>query len=472
MLSAARAVAGARTEDEHIAMRDDEWFSSLRSREFSRLERLGLTYVDYTGAPPFPASLIAADGERLRDAALGNPHSRSGPAQRATQDIEAARRAILEFLHADPAEYAVVLTANASAACRLVAESFPFGPGSILALTADNHNSVVGIREHAGARGATVRVIPLDDALRLAGNDTPGASGRTFADVVAATRPTAPSLFAFPAQSNFSGVRHPLSMVAEAQRAGWRVLLDAAAYLPTADLDLREVRPDFVCLSLYKISGYPTGVGALVARHEALAELVRPAFAGGTVRWVSVEQSRHLMAVGPERFEDGTPNFLAAGAIPLALDAARAAGRERLPGHLRSLAGALLAGMRSARHPNGAPRVRLHGPADTDSRGATVAFTILDARGQAVPYWDIEDSARVAGIALRGGCFCNPGCSERAFRFADRPMAQCLDELGEAFTIPAFAECFGDREVGAVRVSFGLGSVMRDVERVLGFIGA
>ena len=52
--------------------------------------------------------------------------------------------------------YDVVFTANASGALRIIAEAFPFGPGSRFVLTADNHNSVNGIRVRARRRGATV----------------------------------------------------------------------------------------------------------------------------------------------------------------------------------------------------------------------------------------------------------------------------------------------------------------------------
>jgi selenocysteine lyase/cysteine desulfurase len=31
------------------------------------------------------------------------------------------------------------------------------------------------------------------------------------------------------------------------------------------------VRPEFVALSFYKMFGYPTGIGALIARRDALA---------------------------------------------------------------------------------------------------------------------------------------------------------------------------------------------------------
>ena len=74
------------------------------------------------------------------------------------------------------------------------------------------------------------------------------------------------NLFAFPAQSNFTGVKHPLDLVARAHDRGWDVVLDAAAFVSTNRLRLREVQPDFVSVSFYKMFGYPTGVGCLLVR--------------------------------------------------------------------------------------------------------------------------------------------------------------------------------------------------------------
>ena len=131
--------------------------------------------------------------------------------------------------------------------------------------------------------------------------------------------PDRPSLFAFPAQSNFSAVRHPLGFVREAQTLGYEVLLDAAAFVPSAALSLRQVPADFVTLSLYKVLGYPTGVGALVARRDALGRLRRPWFAGGTVQFASVQNGIHQLRAGASGFEDGTSNFLGLSAVPRGL---------------------------------------------------------------------------------------------------------------------------------------------------------
>ena len=438
---------------------DDRWFADWRHRELARVEESGLAYLDYTGAALYPASLVRSDAERLMASVLGNPHSEHGPSRTSSGDLAEARTALLDFVGADPGEYAVILTANTTGACRLVGESFPFGPGGALLVSADNHNSVNGIREFARQAGADVHAIGLDDELRL---EDPG-------DVL--DRPSgAPSLFAFPAQSNFSGVRHPLELIVRAHRAGWRVLLDAASYLSTANLHLGVVKPDFLTLSLYKIAGYPTGLGALIARKEALAVLRRPWFSGGTVRWASVQHQRHMLSDAPEGFEDGTPAFLAAAAVGPALAAVRAADRERLARHLNQLTRSLLDGLSELRHANGTPLVLVHGPRGTADRGATVALSLHDANGRVIPYWEVELAARDQGIAVRGGCFCNPGCAERAFGFPDGRVRSCLDALGGEFTIPRFAACLDDRTVGAIRVSMGLGTIRDDVDRFLGFL--
>jgi molybdenum cofactor sulfurtransferase len=96
-------------------------------------------------------------------------------------------------------------------------------------------------------------------------------------------RPEHHSLFPYPAQSNVTGVQHPLDWIQEAYARGWDVLVDCAAYVPSNRLDLSRWHPDFVLLSFYKIFGYPTGVGCLLARKAALAKLRRPWYAGGTI---------------------------------------------------------------------------------------------------------------------------------------------------------------------------------------------
>ena len=67
-------------------------------------------------------------------------------------------------------------------------------------------------------------------------------------------------------------MQHPLDWIPLAQERGWDVLLDAAAFTPTNRLDLDRWKPDFVSLSFYKMFGYPTGVGCLIARKTCARE--------------------------------------------------------------------------------------------------------------------------------------------------------------------------------------------------------
>lgn len=100
-----------------------------------------------------------------------------------------------------------------------------------------------------------------------------------------------PHLFCYPAQSNFSGTRYPLSWIGEVKSGQrqpasvpgkWFVLLDAASFASTAPLDLSVYPADFVPLSFYKIFGFPTGLGALLIRNPVASLLRKTYFGGGT----------------------------------------------------------------------------------------------------------------------------------------------------------------------------------------------
>ncbi|MDC8012765.1 aminotransferase class V-fold PLP-dependent enzyme [Tahibacter soli] len=434
-------------------------FAALRRREFARLDAQGHAYLDYTGSALYGASQLHAHAQLLAAGLFGNPHSESGTARASTALIEQARTDVLRFLDVDDTTHAVCFTANASAAIKLVAESWPFDARRPLVLSADNHNSVNGMREYARRAGAPVRILPLTATLEL---DAPD-------DALRAAAADGEGLLAFPAQSNFSGVLHPLDLVRRARTLGFDVLLDAAAYVPSHPLSLRECEADFVALSFYKLFGYPTGLGALVMRRDAMRRLRRPWFAGGTVRYASVQADVHRLHGGAEGFEDGTPDFLGIAALPAGFALLREVGMTRLAERVDTLAAELCERLRGLRQPDGAPLVRVYGPVDASRRGGAVTFNVLDARGVALPYAGIEAAARDAGISVRGGCFCNPGASEAAFGAEPARLAQCLAALGDAFTPQRLSECTG-KTAGAIRASVGLANDAADIARLVELI--
>ncbi|ROT37846.1 aminotransferase class-V [Sodiomyces alkalinus F11] len=478
--------------DSYPEYKDTSVLDTLRVTEYGYLDQDQQVYLDYTGAGLAARSQYQAHENRLANGAFGNPHSANPTSEAATSLVERTRTRILEHLNASPEEYAVVFTANATGAARLVAESYPFRRRARLVLTLDNHNSVNGVREFAHRRGAKVVYVNtqapelrVDEedviaALRDPHRRRRGQSWRRCLNMKTKDRGAGAQetrrngLFAFPAQSNFSGVRHPLSWVPLAQGRGYDVLLDAAAFLPTAKLDLSAVQPEFVVMSWYKVMGYPTGVGCLVARRDALARLARPWFSGGTVRMATVGKGMewHVMAGDEAAFEDGTVNFLSIPDVAVGLDfLAGVVGMDVIATRVRCLTGWFLERLDRLAHSDGSRMARLYGPTDVEARGGTVCFNLLDARGRVVDDRLVATESAAAGISLRTGCFCNPGGGEAAFGIDEEAVRRVrasgewlLLQQERGISLPFMPI------LGAVRVSFGVASTTRDVDRFFDFV--
>jgi molybdenum cofactor sulfurtransferase len=224
------------------------------------------------------------------------------------------------------------------------------------------------------------------------------------------------NLFAYPAQSNFSGVQHPLEWIDQAHSHGWDVLLDAAAYVPTNRLDLGRWHPDFVAASFYKMFGWPTGVGCLIARREALAKLERPWFSGGTIVAAFVQRQWYQSAPGAAHFEDGTVDYLNLPAIEIGLNLLDRIGMETIHARVGALGSWLLDVLGSLHHADGSPATTVYGPRPSERRGATIAINFLHPDGRVIDERYVDRVARAHNISLRTGCFCNPGAGEVALR--------------------------------------------------------
>jgi selenocysteine lyase/cysteine desulfurase len=436
----------------------------LRASDYARLDRDGHIYLDYTGGSLYAESQVRAHADLLASGVFGNPHSGSLSSMASTSLVEETRRRILEFFHAPPDLYTVVFTQNATAALKLVGEAYPFAAGSRFALTFDNHNSVNGIREFACAAGAAVEYVPLTlPDLRIDGEQLAAAfstADRRF-----------DNLLAFPAQSNFSGVQHPLELVARAHDQGWDVLLDAAAFVPTNRLDLSKVRPDFVTISFYKMFGYPSGVGCLIVRTDTIAKMRRPWFAGGTVNFATVQGRRHILAPREAGFEDGTCNYLNIPAVDIGLRHLERITIDAIHTRVRCLTGWLLEELLALRHANGRHMVRIYGPATTEMRGGSVTMNFYDPDGHLLDYRRIEELANLRRISLRTGCFCNPGAGETAEGLTEEDMLAGVAG-GADMTLPRFMQVIqhrGGKSAGAIRVSLGIVSNFADVRRFVQF---
>ncbi len=444
---------------------DTRVLDDIRERDFQRLGLQNHVYLDYTGGCLYPDSLVESHQARLVTGIYGNPHSSNPSSRASTELVEETRSRILRYFRAVEDEYVVIFASNASGALKLVGEAYPFGKDCTYLLTFDNHNSVNGIREYAWAKGAQVRYLPvLPPRMRV--------DEIKLEEFLVSNQKGCNNLFAFPAQSNFSAVHHPLEWIEKAHAQGWDVLLDAAAFAPTNRLDLSVYKPDFVPISFYKMFGFPTGVGALIARKAVLSKLHRPWFAGGTITVASVQGEKHYMAQAPAAFEDGTLDYLNIPAVKDGLDYLDGIGIETIHERVLCLTGWMLSKLIGFQHSSGKPLVKIYGPVDTDRRGGAIALNFFDHQGNVIDHRWIEEMASRENISLRTGCFCNPGAGEVALEISSGELSACFNrpDHGQRLTYDEFRLCLNNKASGAVRVSVGLVSNFSDIERFLEFV--
>lgn len=437
----------------------EPFFEDLKAREYSRLIDQQVIYLDYTGGNLYSKSQLEAHFNNLSTNTFGNPHSTNPTSQLSTNLVEATREKVLDFFNAQD-HYECIFTANATASLKIVGESYPFYDDGMLLLLTDNHNSVNGIREYVRKQAGGFNYVRINyEDLRI--------DQQELQEKLSSFVDHKNKLFAFPAQSNVSGVKHDLNWIKKAQELGWDVLLDAAAFVPTSKLDLSECHPDFVSISFYKMMGYPTGIGCLLVRKDKFHQLNKQWFAGGTVKLASVAAPHHILATNHERFEDGTINYLDIPAVKIGLDYLSNIGMDRISERILALTNYLVNELKSLKHRNGNALVKIFGHEAREHMGGTVIMNFFDQDKNKIPFEVIEQHANERNISIRSGCFCNPG----------------IDEINNCITSEELAKYFSSRDDGnyqdmvqalnkmrgATRVSVGLANTQKDIDEFINY---
>lgn len=358
----------------------------------------------------------------------GNPHSENSPAKLSGAVVDEVRAKTLEFLGADPEHFDLVFVANATAGVKLVAEAFrdigektrsnSFWYG----YHRDCHTSLVGVREWAYGQSHCFE------------SDTDVETWLRYPEAAAINRQDHRSLglFAYPGQSNLTGRRLPLEWSGHMRHTenmqNTYTLLDAAALAMTFPMSRvfsdPATAPDFTCLSMYKVFGFPD-IGALVVRRESGHILsMRRYFGGGTVQAVGVIGDvfhRSKGQKGPrdklhEGLEDGTLPFHSILALGEAVDVHRRlfTSMGRVSDHTHYLTTRMRRGLMLLRYPNGGrPLCRVYHDSgelrddfvteDLAKYGSAVAFNVFDRDGQYVPFKEVERLANEARIYIRSG---------------------------------------------------------------------
>jgi len=229
---------------------------------------------------------------------------------------------------------------------------------------------------------------------------------------------------------------------------------------------------DAMAVSIYKIMGFPTGVGALVVKKRFLNGLQKPWFSGGTVDVVQVPGEAFTLEEGPAKFEDGTINFLSLSTIPSGLSLISTLIPLLRP-RLASLTHWTIRALSKIQHQStGKPMVLVCSPLPTltpdqisQSYGFLITFEVVDAVGEYVNCEIIEYGAGTAGICLRAGCMCNPGAVSNL-----AGMAAMMFEVQHGDRKADLEARFGVRSRGVVRASFGLASNFSDAWRFVRYM--
>lgn len=334
-------------------------------------------------------------------------------AEAATAAYESARRAVANFLHTRNA-FEVVFTSGTTSAINLVAGSFGqlLKPGDEIVVSEAEHHSNFLPWQALRARGALLRVLPLDREGRIATDDL----GRHIGPRC--------RLVAITHASNVTGAVTDVPAVVDAAKAvGARVLLDCAQSAQHGPLDARALGVDFLAFSGHKCFG-PTGIGVLWGKAAALAALPPWMTGGGMIGRVALDET--TWADPPRRFEAGTPPIAQAIGLGAALDWMSRQDWKRIRLQESRLLARLLIGLRSLRG------VRVLGPATDDRRLPVVSFVLADHH----PH-DVCQVLDEHGVALRGG-------------------HHCAQPLMDFFGVP-----------GAVRASIALYNDERDIDALL-----
>ncbi len=257
-----------------------------------------LVYFDNAATSQKPASVIRAE-QRYYETENANVHRGvHALSERATADYEEVRRLVARFLNA-ASEREIVFVRGATEAINLVASSFGrmavTAGDEILVTAMEHHSNIVPWQLLCEERGATLRVVPMDDAGELLQGDYERL-------LTPKTR-----LVALAHVSNALGTINPVAqMIAAAHEKRIPVLLDGAQAVPHLRVDVRALDCDFYVLSSHKMFG-PTGVGVLYGRERLLDAM--PPYQGGGDMIRSVTFAKTTFNELPYKFEAGTPNI-------------------------------------------------------------------------------------------------------------------------------------------------------------------
>jgi cysteine desulfurase/selenocysteine lyase len=303
-------------------------------------------------------------------------------AARASDAYEAARAKVANFLGAgSPNE--IIFVRGATEGINLIANTFGrkfIGSGDeIIVSQLEHHANIVPWQQLAAEKGATLRVIPVDD------------SGQIILDEFRKLLNGRTRLVSVTQVSNALGTVTPIAqIIALAHAAGVRVVVDGAQAVSHLRVNVQALDADFYVFSGHKVFG-PTGIGAVYGKADLLEQL--PPWQGGGNMIADVTFERTVYQGVPNRFEAGTGNIADAVGLGAAIDYVQRIGLENIAAYEHALL------EYATHHLQSIPGVRLIG---TALDKASVASFVLAGYEPS----EVGHALNEEGIAVRSGHHC------------------------------------------------------------------
>ena len=278
-----------------------------------------LVYLDNAATTQKPRQMLDA----MTDAYLHrNANIHRGVhhlSQVATERHEQARQRVADFLGAQ-SEKEIVFTKGTTDSLNML--SFSFGEAfvqkddEVIVSQLEHHSNIVPWQMLCERKQAHLRVLPLDDNLRIDASRLENMiSDRTRIISVAHV-------------SNVLGTIQPVEdIIRIAHRHHIPVCLDGAQSAPHLPVNVQALDCDFYVCSAHKMYG-PTGIGILYGKQQWLEQLPPAEGGGEMIEHVRFEKTTYNQL--PYKFEAGTPDFIGSCAFAAALDYIDSSGREQI----------------------------------------------------------------------------------------------------------------------------------------------
>lgn len=303
-------------------------------------------------------------------------------AAHATESYQAVRERVVGFINA-PSEREVIFTRGTTESINLVAYSFGRAfvkeGDEIVVSTIEHHANIVPWQILCEERGATLRVIPVDDR------------GVLDMEAYRALLNDRTRLVAVVHIANAIGTVNPIKEMARlAHDAGAVIVVDGAQAAPHMPLDMQDLDCDFYAFSGHKAYG-PTGIGILYGKERFLEAMPPYQCGGDMIDQVTLEKTTY--ADLPLKFEAGTPSIAQVIGLGAAIDYLEQIGREEIVGHETEL---LAHATRRFQEIEG---LRIVGTAP--EKGAIVSFVV-----EGIHPLDLGTMLDLKGICVRTGHHC------------------------------------------------------------------